>query len=281
MKKTINWKINLNDMLKEKIHFVNKGNINFKMISYIFNNNLKIYNCNIIDITKIAYLLSMACNLVFYAAQKKKTFLIISQQKNLKEIKPIVIKTNSYLTKWFLINNKNKKLRNKIKNKLRLKRKQKIINNKYQTFKLNYIKLISERIRCHYINKNIKAGLLTNWLTTKITLKNLLISNKKSTFIEKKKKQVINFSNNLEGIKYMTKIPDVVILIDPQNDIIIRECFTLKIATICLINIIKNNEINIDLADIVIPINTLKLSSIIYILNKLYYAILTGFYNKK
>nr|YP_010428249.1 ribosomal protein S2 [Prosopanche bonacinae]USN93698.1 ribosomal protein S2 [Prosopanche bonacinae] len=271
MKKTIDWKIFLKDMLKEKIHFGNKGIFKFKMIDYIFTPNLK-SNFNIIDITKTAYLLSMTCNLVFYAAKEKKTFLIISQQKNIKEIKPIIIKTNRFLTKWFVRNNK--KVRNKIKKKFKLKRKKKKINNKYNTLKLNYIKFISERIRCHYINKKIRAGLLTNWLTTKIKLQNLLISKKKSTLTQKK--QLIKFSNTLEGIKYMTKIPDVVILIDPQNDIILRECFTLKISTICLINL--DTEINIDLADIVIPINTLKLSSIIFMLNKLSYAILTGFY---
>nr|YP_010428266.1 ribosomal protein S2 [Prosopanche panguanensis]USN93715.1 ribosomal protein S2 [Prosopanche panguanensis] len=267
MKKKIDWKIKLNDMLKVKIHFVNKQNINFKMRDYLFNINLKskIY---ILDITKIASLLTIACNLLFYAAKNKKTFLILSQQKNKKEIKPIIIKTNNFLTKMFLITNK--KVRNNLKKKLILKRKNKKINNKYNTLKLTYLKFISEKIRCHYITRNIRAGLLTNWLTTKIKLKNLLIS--------KKKTKIISFYNNLEGIRYMTKRPDIVILIDPQNDIIIRECFTLKIATICLINI--NTDINIDLSDIVIPINTLNLPSINFILNKLSYAILTGCYQK-
>nr|AWS06639.1 ribosomal protein S2 [Mitrastemon kanehirai] len=127
--------------------------------------------------------------------------------------------------------------------------------------------------RCHYINKKWIGGMLTNWSQTEKKLRTL--NYYKLNYLKKKKK-LRNLNIYLEGIKYMKKLPDIVIIINPQDEYMtLKECITLKIPTICLIDIKDYPYIN---GDILIPININSLSSIKFIINKIFLAICEGNY---
>ncbi|CAN6440747.1 unnamed protein product [Victoria cruziana] len=77
------------------------------------------------------------------------------------------------------------------------------------------------------------------------------------------KRQLSHIQIYLGGIKYMTGLPDIVIIIDQQEEYMaLQECVTLGILTICLI------DTNCD-PDILIPANDDAIASIRLILNKL------------
>ncbi|KAL4270857.1 hypothetical protein AHAS_AhasUnG0048000 [Arachis hypogaea] len=136
------------------------------------------------------------------------------------------------------------------------------------------------RARCHYVNKKWLGGMLTNWYTTETRLhkfRSLRTEQKTGRIhsLPKKdtailKRQLSHLETYLGGIKYMTGLPDIVIIVDQQEEYTaLRECITLGIPTICLID--TNCDPN--LADISIPANDDAIASIRLILNKLVFAI--------
>ncbi|KAK7342248.1 hypothetical protein VNO80_25193 [Phaseolus coccineus] len=139
------------------------------------------------------------------------------------------------------------------------------------------------RARCHYVNKKWLGGMLTNWYTTKTRLqkfRDLRMQQKTGRFdcFPKKdaailKRHLAQLETYLGGIKYMKGLPDIVIIVDQQEEYTaLRECITLEIPTICLID--TNSDP--DLADISIPANDDAIASIRFILNKLVFAICEG-----
>nr|QVV41378.1 30S ribosomal protein S2 [Bridelia tomentosa] len=139
------------------------------------------------------------------------------------------------------------------------------------------------RARCHYVNKKWFGGILTNWSTTEMRLKefrDLKIKQKvgKLNRLPKRdaaqlKRQLSYLQTYLGGIKYMTGLPDIVIIVNQQEEYTaLRECITLGIPTICLID----TNCDPDLADISIPTNDDARASIRLILNKLIFAICKG-----
>lgn len=87
------------------------------------------------------------------------------------------------------------------------------------------------------------------------------------------KRQLSHFETYLGGIKYMTGLPDIVIIVDQQKEYTaLQECITLGIPTICLID----TNCDPDLADMSIPANDDAIASIRLILNKLVFAICEG-----
>ena len=139
------------------------------------------------------------------------------------------------------------------------------------------------RARCHYVNKKWLGGMLTNWYTTKTRLqkfRDLRMQQKTGRFqsFPKKdaallKRQLAQLETYLGGIQYMKGLPDIVIIVDQQEEYTaLRECITLGIPTICLID--TNSDP--DLADIPIPANDDAIASIRLILNKLVFAICEG-----
>ncbi|KAL5080113.1 hypothetical protein RYX36_008534 [Vicia faba] len=87
------------------------------------------------------------------------------------------------------------------------------------------------------------------------------------------KRQLSHLERYLGGIKYMTRLPDIVIILDQQEEYTaLQECITLGIPTISLID--TNSDP--DLADISIPANDDAIASIGLILNKLVFAICEG-----
>nr|YP_009869857.1 ribosomal protein S2 [Cratoxylum cochinchinense]QJI81211.1 ribosomal protein S2 [Cratoxylum cochinchinense] len=141
----------------------------------------------------------------------------------------------------------------------------------------------AKKARCHYVNKKWLGGILTNWSTTEMRLqqfRDLRREQKTGGFnrIPKRdaarfKRQLSHLQTYLGGIKYMTGLPDIVIIIDQQEEYTaLRECSTLGIPTICLID----TNCDPDLADIPIPANDDAIASIRLILNKLVFAICEG-----
>ncbi|KAL5076764.1 hypothetical protein RYX36_015748 [Vicia faba] len=136
------------------------------------------------------------------------------------------------------------------------------------------------RARCHYVNKKWLRGMLTNWYTTETRLRefrDLRTEQKtgKLNSLPKRdatmlKRQLSHLERYLGGIKYMTRLPDIVIILDQQEEYTaLQECITLGIPTISLID--TNSDP--DLADISIPANDDAIASIGLILNKLVFAI--------
>ncbi|KAI3857429.1 hypothetical protein MKX03_024447 [Papaver bracteatum] len=139
------------------------------------------------------------------------------------------------------------------------------------------------RARCHYVNKKWLGGMSTNWSTTETRLhkfRDLRAEQKKGRLnrLPKRdaamlKRQLYHLQTYLGGIKYMTGLPDIVIIVDQQEEYTaLRECVTLGIPTICLID----TNCDPDLADISIPSNDDAIASIRLILNKLVFAICEG-----
>nr|WJE89153.1 ribosomal protein S2 [Thonningia sanguinea]WJE89170.1 ribosomal protein S2 [Thonningia sanguinea] len=125
----------------------------------------------------------------------------------------------------------------------------------------DFILWISIKMKCHYIFKKYISGLLTNY-----------------SFLKKQKKNK-KLQKNLKGIKYMKRVPDVVIIILNKNikvnSSLLIECNSLKISTICVSDVTLKNLDNY-LVDFYIPYNICTRNSIYYILNKLKFSILEG-----
>lgn len=234
------WSINLEEMMEAGVHFghgIRKWNP--KMAPYI---SAKRKGIHITNLTRTARFLSEACDLVFEAASQRKQFLIVGTKKKVADS-----------VAW-----------------------------------------AARRSRCHYVNKKWLGGLLTNWSTTetrlqefrdlrmeqklrdlrmeqKIGILNRLPIQKRDTAVLKR--QLSHLQRYLGGIKYMTRLPDIVIIVDQHEEYTaLRECITLGIPTICLID----TNCDPDLADISIPSNDDAIASIRLILNKLVFAICEG-----
>lgn len=139
------------------------------------------------------------------------------------------------------------------------------------------------RTRSHYLNKKWLGGVLTNWSTTERRLNKFrdLRTEQKTGGLNRLpkrdaamlKRQLSHLQTYLGGMKYMTGLPDVVIIVDQQEEYrALQECITLGIPTICLID----TNCDPDLADISIPANDDAIASIRLILNKLVFAISEG-----
>nr|YP_009671042.1 ribosomal protein S2 [Passiflora tetrandra]QCX30351.1 ribosomal protein S2 [Passiflora tetrandra] len=223
------WNINLEEMLEAGVHFghaIKKWNP--KMSPYI---SAKRKGIHITNLTRTARFLSEACDLVFYAASRRKQFLIVGTKKKAADS----------------------------------------------------VARASIRARCHYVNKKWLGGILTNWSTTEMRLqkfRGLRMAQKTGKLnrlpkrdVARLKRQLSHLQKYLGGIKYMTGLPDIVIIVDQQEEYTaLRECITLGIPTICLID----TNCDPDLADISIPANDDAIASIRFILNKLVFSICEG-----
>ncbi|OMP10482.1 Ribosomal protein S2 [Corchorus capsularis] len=161
--------------------------------------------------------------------------------------------------------------------------KRNILNCWYKKEAADSVARAAIRARCHYVNKKWLGGMLTNWPTTETRLhkfRDLRTEQKMGRLnrLPKRdaamlKRQLSRLQTYLGGIKYMTGLPDIVIIVDQQEEYTaLRECITLGIPTICLID----TNCDPDLADISIPANDDAIASIRLILNKLVVAICEG-----
>ncbi|KAF6994825.1 LOW QUALITY PROTEIN: hypothetical protein CFC21_011426 [Triticum aestivum] len=137
------------------------------------------------------------------------------------------------------------------------------------------------RARCHYVKKWF-SGMLTNWSITKTRsqFRDLRVEENMGKFHHLPKRDVAilkrvlsTLQRYLGGIKYMTRLPDIVIILDHQKEYIaLRECAILGIPTISLVD----TNCDPDLANISIPANDDTMTSIPLILNKLVFSIWEG-----
>nr|YP_009825465.1 ribosomal protein S2 [Botrychium lunaria]QIU83280.1 ribosomal protein S2 [Botrychium lunaria] len=160
-----------------------------------------------------------------------------------------------------------------------------IVGTKYQA--ADSIASAATRARCHYVNQKWLGGTLTNWSTIETRLLKFRdledkketgrlhrLPRKEAAILERQLSQLRKY---LGGIKYMTNLPDIVTIADQRKEYTaIRECITLGIPTICIVD----TDCDPDLTDVPIPANDDARSSIRWILNELTLAIREGRSNR-
>lgn len=145
--------------------------------------------------------------------------------------------------------------------------------------------IAQEAKRCNsfYVNHRWLGGMLTNWTTLKerITyLKNLeqqeadntfdLLTKKEATL---RRKELKKLRQHLDGVKTMTSLPDIAIVIDQKREMTaIRECKKLGITIVSILD----TNCDPDLVDVPIPGNDDAVRSIKLILKSLTDSILAG-----
>nr|QYB19262.1 ribosomal protein S2 [Climaconeis cf. scalaris] len=145
--------------------------------------------------------------------------------------------------------------------------------------------IAQEAKRCDsfYINYRWLGGMLTNWSTLKERIKDLkeleqqkidnrfdLLTKKEAALNHKQLKKLRQYLN---GIKNMTKLPDIVIIIDQKKEIVaVKECKKLNIPIVSILD----TNCDPDLIDIPIPGNDDAVGSIKLILESLTDHIIEG-----
>ncbi len=141
----------------------------------------------------------------------------------------------------------------------------------------------AKRSNSYYVNHRWLGGMLTNWSTMKERiekLKDLEKQESEGTFdlLTKKegalrRKELAKLRKYLDGIKSMTSLPDVVIIIDQRREITaIAECRKLGIPVVSILD----TNCDPDLVDIPIPGNDDAVRSIKLILTLLTDSIIKG-----
>lgn len=141
----------------------------------------------------------------------------------------------------------------------------------------------AERSNSYYVNHRWLGGMLTNWSTMKERiekLKDLEKQEAEGTFdlLTKKeaalrRKELLKLRKHLEGVKTMSELPDIAIIIDQKREMTaIAECRKLGIPIISILD----TNCNPDLVDIPIPGNDDAVRSIKLILNFLTDSIIQG-----
>jgi small subunit ribosomal protein S2 len=141
----------------------------------------------------------------------------------------------------------------------------------------------AKRCESYYVNHRWLGGMLTNWITLKTRIKRLkdleqeeadktfnLLTKKEASL---RRKELEKLRRYLGGIKNMTKLPDVAIIIDQKREITaIRECRKLRIPIVSILD----TNCDPDLIDIPIPGNDDSVTSIKLILTSLTDSIRKG-----
>ena len=141
----------------------------------------------------------------------------------------------------------------------------------------------AKRSNSYYVNHRWLGGMLTNWTTMKARIARLKDLEKQEAdgifeLLAKKevavrRKELQKLRKHLEGIKTMTRLPDVAIIIDQKREMTaIAECRKLGIPIISILD----TNCDPDLIDIPIPGNDDAVRSIKLILNTLTESILLG-----
>jgi len=134
----------------------------------------------------------------------------------------------------------------------------------------------AKRCNSYYVNHRWLGGMLTNWITLKSRIARLkaleqeeadevfnLLPKKEASL---RRKELEKLRKNLNGVKDMERLPDVVIIIDQKREMTaIRECRKLGIPIISILD----TNCDPDLVDIPIPGNDDAVGSIKLILQSL------------
>jgi len=145
--------------------------------------------------------------------------------------------------------------------------------------------IAQEAKRCdsYYVNHRWLGGMLTNWVTLKNRIERLKDleqqeANETFSLLTKKeaalrRKELDKLRRHLNGIKTMSQLPDVAIIVDQKREITaIRECRKLGIPIVSILD----TNCDPDLIDIPIPGNDDAVRSIKLILKNLTDSILAG-----
>ena len=141
----------------------------------------------------------------------------------------------------------------------------------------------AERCGANYVNQRWLGGILTNWFTIKTRVERLkdLEQKEESGYLDQLPKkeaasirrELEKLRKNLNGIKTMKRLPDLVVIIDQKREsTAIQECIKLKIPVISILD----TNCDPDLTDIPIPANDDAIRSIKLILGKLADSICEG-----
>lgn len=141
----------------------------------------------------------------------------------------------------------------------------------------------AERCGAHYVNQRWLGGILTNWFTIKTRVERLkdLEHKEESGYLDQLPKkeaaglrrELEKLRKNLNGIKGMRGLPDLVIIVDQKREsTAIQECIKLKIPVISILD----TNCDPDLTDIPIPANDDAIRSIKLIISKLADSIYEG-----
>ena len=143
------------------------------------------------------------------------------------------------------------------------------------------IKEEAERCGMYYVNQRWLGGMLTNFNTIKTRiarLKELEELQENGTFDVLTKKEVAallhekeKLENNLGGIKEMTRVPDVMFIVDPRKErIAIQEAHTLGIPIVAIVDTNSDPEE----VDFVIPGNDDAIRAVKLIASKIADAVI-------
>jgi len=139
------------------------------------------------------------------------------------------------------------------------------------------------RANSFYVNHRWLGGMLTNWVTLKSRIERLKTLEQQEVtgqldLMPKKealicRKELNKLRKHLNGVKEMTAIPDVAIIVDQKREITaVRECRALGIPIISILD----TNCDPDLVDIPIPGNDDAIRSIKLILHSLADSIISG-----
>ena len=141
----------------------------------------------------------------------------------------------------------------------------------------------AKRCNSYYVNHRWLGGMLTNWTTLKERIERLKDleqqeANEMFNLLTKKevalrRKELQKLRKHLEGVKTMTNLPDIAIIIDQKREMTaIRECRKLGIPIVSILD----TNCDPDLVDIPIPGNDDAVRSIKLILKSLTDSIISG-----
>lgn len=155
------------------------------------------------------------------------------------------------------------------------------VGTKWQARKL----IASEAQRCDmaFVNERWLGGTLTNFNTIRKSLKQLEeletleesgategYSKKLLSSLNRKKKRI---KKNLDGIRNMDKLPDVLVVVDPKKEhIAVEEAIKLGIPTVSL----ADTDSDPDMVDLCVPGNDDAIRSIKFFLEKVVDAVVEG-----
>lgn len=135
----------------------------------------------------------------------------------------------------------------------------------------------------HWVTERWLGGTLTNFRTIRERLKRLEelelleqsgeIDNYSKKMESQIRREKTKIHRNLEGIRNMTRLPGVLVVVDVKHEInAVREARKLGIPTICLID----TDSDPDFADIPIPCNDDAMRSIEVVIDQLCHAVMEG-----
>ena len=223
------------------------------------NPKMKPYICGkknelqLLDLIQSYWFLKRACHFLMLAASQNKTFLFVSKKKFLAK-------------KMSLANSKGT---TSLPTMPRTKGQQ--------------VELETNVNNVFYVNQRWLGGLLTNWHTVRKCLNKLetLEKYEQSGSLERfSKKEVATWKRdfqklqtNLGGLRGMTQLPDIVILLGQlEGGEAIRECKKLNIPTVQLLD--TNSDPN--LADLFVPFNDDSLTGLHFVVTAFLKAIKRG-----